>query len=61
MIVVPKEIQLESTDVAGQFFEMTLGTLHNNSDVGPRVLSAFMAISSLGNIIVMTYTAARGE
>lgn len=47
-------------NVAHRFFELTLGTLSSSwSDKAPRMLSAFMAISSLGNIIVMTYTAAR--
>jgi amino acid transporter len=55
MIVVPKDIQLKtSTTVALSFFEMTFG-----DDVADRVLSGFMAFSSLGNILVQTYTAAR--
>jgi hypothetical protein len=35
--------------------------LSKNDDFPERILSAFMAISSFGNIVVMTFTAARGE
>src|SRR6266511_2921199 len=55
MIVVPKDQQLKAdTTVALSFFQMTFGD--NGAD---RVLSGFMAFSSLGNILVQTYTAAR--
>lgn len=61
-IVVPEADFDNSSaeNVAHKFFELTLGSIkspwaHN----APHMLSAFMAISSLGNIIVMTYTAAR--
>ncbi len=55
MIAVSREDQLTSDkDVSLQFFINTLG-----EEVAARVLAAFMAISSLGNIIVMTFTAAR--
>src|SRR5262245_4964073 len=54
MIVVSKEDQLGAIDVAQIFFRNTFG-----AQSGPRALAAFMAISSLGNIIVMTFTAAR--
>jgi len=61
-IVVPvNDFKNGITDnVAHRFFELTLGTI--SSSWGPRapqMLSGFMAICSLGNIIVMTYTAAR--
>ena len=63
-IVVPEEIFTNlatNSNVAHQFFLKTLG--HNKSspwaERAHRMLSAFMAISSLGNVIVMTYTAAR--
>lgn len=60
-IVVPLEDQLNDVDVASTFFEYTFGTVSSTGNkVAPRVLAAFMAVSSLGNIIVMTYTAARG-
>jgi len=58
MVVVPKEDQL-THNVAQRFFELTFGQLSTGNNVGFRVFSAFVAISSLGNIIVMTYTAAR--
>ncbi|CAI4213367.1 unnamed protein product [Parascedosporium putredinis] len=57
MVVVPKENQI-SDNVAQQFFQRTFGVL-GDDDTGERVLNAFLAISSLGNIIVMTYTASR--
>ena len=57
MVVVPKEVQMEG-NVAQAFFQRTFGVL-GSSDTGERVLNAFLAISSLGNIIVMTYTASR--
>ncbi|CAG9978291.1 unnamed protein product [Clonostachys byssicola] len=62
MVVVPKEDQLTAPGgVAERFFELTLGNLgtSENQIVGKRIFNAFLAVSSLGNIIVMTYTAAR--
>ena len=62
MIVVPQEDQLDPTkNVALSFFQLTFGTISNNEKQPQRILSAFMAISSFGNIVVMTFTAARGE
>jgi amino acid transporter len=59
MVVVPKELQLRGPGgVAQQFFELSLGKTAN-SDTGKRIFNGLLAISSLGNIIVMTYTAAR--
>ena len=55
MIVVRREDQIEpNDDVSLQFFVNTLG-----EEVGARVLAGFMAISSLGNIIVTVFTFAR--
>ncbi|KFY04726.1 hypothetical protein O988_00569 [Pseudogymnoascus sp. VKM F-3808] len=46
--------------VAHRLFLFTLGTISPAWKArAPQMLSAFMAVSSLGNIIVMTYTAAR--
>ncbi|CAM1508570.1 Fc.00g054180.m01.CDS01 [Cosmosporella sp. VM-42] len=60
MVVVPKEQQINGDGgVAQIFFEMTLGSVSPGNKTGIRVFNAFLAISSLGNIIVMTYTAAR--
>jgi hypothetical protein len=57
MIVVPKAVQLkQEISVAEAFFELTIG--HESAS---RVLSGLMAFSSLGNIIVQTFTAARGS
>ncbi len=62
MVVVPKASQLDpSKDVALLFFQLTFGTLSKNDNLPERVLSAFMAISSFGNIVVVTFTAARGQ
>ncbi|KAK1676643.1 high-affinity methionine permease [Colletotrichum godetiae] len=58
MVVVPKDDQINA-NVAQKFFELTFQTLEPESDLGARIFNAFLAISSLGNIIVMTYTAAR--
>ncbi|KAF6822116.1 high affinity methionine permease [Colletotrichum musicola] len=58
MVVVPKEFQMNE-NVAQKFFELTFGTLGPEDRTGARIFNAFLAISSLGNIIVMTYTAAR--
>ncbi|KAM0344089.1 hypothetical protein ACHAPU_007810 [Fusarium lateritium] len=57
MVVVPRDAQI-TTNVAQAFFERTLGSLTDN-EIGQRIFNAFLAISSMGNIIVMTYTAAR--
>ncbi|OJD37432.1 high-affinity methionine permease [Diplodia corticola] len=54
-IVVDKDDpRLGASDVSTLFFKNTFG-----GGAAPRVLNAFMAISGLGNIIVMTFTAAR--
>jgi hypothetical protein len=60
MIVVPKEVQLTSSNVAREFFAATLGQVNPATTSPGRILSAFMAISSFGNIMVMTFVAARG-
>lgn len=54
MVVVPKDDQMKY-NVAQKFFEKTFGTLDSGGDtgVGVRIFNAFLAISSLGNIIVM--------
>jgi amino acid transporter len=59
MIVVPKEEQLVATNVAREFFIRTLGSVDSTDTTPQRVLYAFMAISSFGNIMVMTFIAAR--
>jgi amino acid transporter len=46
--------------MAQKFFMLTLGSASPGNDRLPRrVFDAFLAISSFGNIVVMTYTAAR--
>ncbi|QDS77828.1 hypothetical protein FKW77_006162 [Venturia effusa] len=60
MIVVPKELQLTSeTGVASEFFKATLSHVGSGKTDPVRILAAFMAISSFGNIMVMTFVAAR--
>ncbi len=59
MVVVPYD-QQRTSSVAQQFFDMTFGARGGDAAVsGKRAFNAFLAISSLGNIIVMTFTAAR--
>jgi len=61
MVVVPKVDQLDpSKNVALSFFQLTFGAISKDHNQPQRILSAFMAISSFGNIVVMTFTAARG-
>ena len=59
MVVVPAEDQIHGKgSVAQQFFDLTFGAV-GDPLVAQRALNAFLAVSSFGNIIVMTYTAAR--
>jgi hypothetical protein len=57
MVVVPLDAQPD--DVAQHFFEMTYGRIASNSQNAERIFYAFLAVSAFGNIVVMTYTAAR--
>ncbi|KFA80227.1 hypothetical protein S40288_07930 [Stachybotrys chartarum IBT 40288] len=66
MVVVPSgaQMQLENGSVALQFFDLSIGSLRsgndgNNTTDSRRIFDAMLAISSLGNISVMTYTATR--
>lgn len=61
MLMVPFEVQrVPNVDVASEFFKETVGTLSSKSlKLGTRIQNGFMAVSSLGNNIVMTRTAAR--
>jgi len=61
MVVVPKEDQLNpKKNVALSFFQLTYGAISKDKTQPQRILSAFLAISSFGNIVVMTFTASRG-
>jgi hypothetical protein len=61
MVVVPKEDQLNpQNNVALLFFQYTFGAISGGSIDIERVFAAFLAISSFGNIVVMTFTASRG-
>lgn len=42
------------------FFDCTYGALSTQSVIPRRLANAFMAVSSFGNIIVNTFTSARG-
>jgi len=60
MIVVPAQDQATGGNVAEQFIRLTLGRVSSYGDQhAAQILNAFMALSSFGNIIVSTYTAAR--
>lgn len=59
MIVVPVADQVNG-NVAEAFIHLTLGKVSTYGDKhAVEILNAFMAFSSLGNVIVSTYTAAR--
>jgi len=61
MVVVPKEDQLNpEKNVALTFFQLTFGAISKDKIQPHRIFSAFLAISSFGNIVVMTFTASRG-
>jgi hypothetical protein len=60
MVVVPKTDQLNNPNVALLFFKYTFGAISTDETLPQRILDAFMAISSFGNIVVMTFTASRG-
>lgn len=67
MVVVPSETQMtrgRGGGVAQQFFELSIGSLSSGDNSNgridsTRIFNAMLAISSLGNISVMTYTATR--
>jgi hypothetical protein len=56
MAVVPAQEQSNDV-VALLFFRKTFGAVRE--DTADRIFNAFLALSSFGNVIVMTYTAAR--
>lgn len=64
MIIVPADVQ-ERENVAQEFFNIIFNAYPKNPSNNPkrheikRAVNAFLAISSFGNIVVMTYTAAR--
>ncbi|RSL89285.1 hypothetical protein CEP51_001288 [Fusarium floridanum] len=64
MIIVPTDDQ-EQRNVAQEFFNIIFDAYPENESNNPkryeikRAINAFLAISSFGNIVVMTYTAAR--
>ncbi|EDN02386.1 predicted protein [Histoplasma mississippiense (nom. inval.)] len=60
MSIVPIADQLnEQMNLAERFFELTFGKLNVADNTGQRIFNSFLAVSSFGNIVVMTYTAAR--
>lgn len=54
MVVVPADLQKQA-NVSEEFFKLTFGQLNPDSDIGTRIFNAFLAISSMGNIIVMVH------
>ncbi|KAL9101754.1 MAG: hypothetical protein Q9163_003030 [Psora crenata] len=57
LCAIPKNVYLEADrDLAVVFFGEIFGY-----EVAPRVMSGIIALSILGNIVVMTFTACRGE
>jgi hypothetical protein len=61
MIVVPAQDQVNG-NAAEQFIQLTLGRVSPyGGQHAAEIFNAFVAISSLGNVIVFTYTAARGK
>lgn len=59
MVVVPKD-EMMNSNVALAFFQRTLGSVSQNESQPSRILAAIMAVSSFGNIFVMTFLEARG-
>jgi hypothetical protein len=57
MVVVPKEAQA-TNNVAQEFFNRTFGVVAGQRRAA-QMFHSFLAISTLGNIIVLTYTASR--
>lgn len=57
MVVVPADDQING-NVAQQFFNLTFGVLDSdpNNHTAERVLNAFLAISSLGNVCCPPHT-----
>lgn len=61
MTVVPREEQFAGRDIGQRFFEISMNSVAGTSpDRAHRVFSGLKAVSALGNIIVVTFTAARG-
>ena len=61
-MVVPQEDQFHGIDISQRFFAISMEKLFGTSERNARhVLSGLKAVSSMGNIIVVTFTAARGQ
>jgi amino acid transporter len=60
-VVVPQYIAAKpNQNIAEAFFTITLGSLRPDDPyLGKRIACAFIAVSALGNVIVMSYTATR--
>jgi hypothetical protein len=59
--VVPKGLVLDAPrNIAEAFCTITFGSLHpDDPDYGRRMSSGFIAVSALGNVVLMSYTATR--
>jgi hypothetical protein len=59
--VVPKHEQIAGADIGRRFFQISMAAIAGTSSrQADRAFAALKAISSLGNIIVVTFTASRG-
>jgi hypothetical protein len=59
--VVPKEELFKGIDVGLRFFQLTIGNAIANDTTTRRFFSGLKSLSAAGNIIVVTFTAARGK
>jgi len=60
--IIPKEeLFTYGLDVGARFFQLTLGRAGVSNRQLQKIWPAFKAISALGNLIVTTFTAARGS
>jgi hypothetical protein len=58
--IIPKEELFSGIDVGARFFQLTIGNVIKNDNHTLRFYSGLKAVSAIGNIIVVTFTAARG-
>jgi hypothetical protein len=59
--VIPKSELFSGIDVGARFFQLTIGKAINNPSLSIRFFNGLKAVSGIGNIILVTFTAARGK
>ena len=60
--IIPKaELFTQGTDVLARYFQLTLGRVVTSHNQLQTIYSVLKAISAIGNIIVVTFTTARGN